>query len=494
MAKYNVSKSEAERLGIERVRIGGDSSSSSSSSNDSDNKPLNDSDGNPTGKTISPDVAEKIKDLGADAQDYILDQDFGGNLNMNEFDRFENKWIEADAINKQQTSSLLSGMLPEHMQNKTIGTLSPEAFQTLIPSLMPGTPEYQEAMDKLSTAYFDVMQQQMDAKTDQEKSAADYNWKTLKKTIESNLNINLSEDAFAAWDQIQTVTGQKGEQGLTGSGMENQSIDAALNEVRRRDATARKESMSKEDQSNMDYFTNFATPDQVKDLIATNPDKAKEYGLVPSDEIRNSMTATALKAKNPSMTDDDINRAIASVMDENGNYRSKLYQKHMVGSKVGANAATVGDIVYDQYGNPTNIGVNPSDSGKLDIDRARELYQDQNTPLATQLANFNKLKELGAINPTSHEAGGTSGTVAGNQFDETGVTDPNAQALQDAAENMSDSMAEGSDDSSDNDSGSSSSSGNNRGGLSVREYEAQQKGGKLNYDTGEIRLPDGSLL
>jgi len=410
-------------------------------------------------------------------------------------EKYNNKWIEADKVNKQQTSSLLSGMLPEHMRNKTIGTLSPEAFKTLIPSLMPGTPEYQEAMDKLSTAYFDVMQQQMDAQTEQEKSAADYNWKTLKSTIESNLNITLSEDAFAAWDQIQTVTGQKGEQGLTGSGMENQSIDAALNETRRRDATARKETLSKEDQSNMDYFTNFATPDQIKELISTNPDKAEAYGLIPSDEIRNSMTATALKAKHPSMTDDDINRAIASVMDENGNYRSKLYQKHMVGGQVGANEANMGDTVYDQYGNPLSIGVNPSDSGKLDIDRAREMFQDLNTPIATQLANFNKLKELGAIDTTSHEAGGTSGTAAGNQFDETGVTDPNAQALQDSAANISDSMAGGSDESSsDNNSGSSSSSGNNRGGLSKREYKAQQKGGTLDYSTGKIRLPDGSLL
>ena len=139
--KYNVSRSEAKRLGIERVPIGGDSS---------DNKTIG-----KTGKEITSDAERELLKLGQDARDYILDQDFGGTLREDEVEKYNNKWIEADAINKSQGSALLSGMLPEHMQNKTIANLSPENFKTLVPSLMPGTPEYEEAMEKLSTAYFD---------------------------------------------------------------------------------------------------------------------------------------------------------------------------------------------------------------------------------------------------------------------------------------------------------------------------------------------------
>jgi len=480
MAEYNVSKAEAKRLGIERVKINSGSSSSSSSGN----KKIGD-----TSKEIDSDAEKAMSKLSPEAQAYILEQDFGGTLKKNEVEKYNNKWIEADKVNKAQGSALLSGMLPENMQNKTIANLSEDSFKTLIPTLMPGTPEYQAAMDKLSTAYFDVMEQQMNAQTEQEQIAAEYNWQTLKKTIETNLNVTLSDDAYQAWDEIQSLKGQYGQQGLAGSGIQNESIDDYLNKARRVDATARSEKQTKEEASKQDFYLKFATPEQIKELVETNPEQAKAWGLIPSDEIRLAMSAETLKAKNPTMSDQDIQRAIASVVDENGNYRSSLYQKYMVGDQIGVNQGNVdtSNITYDQYGNATAIPVKPSDSGILDIQRAKELYLSENTPLEAQNKNYQALVDLGAIQPTSGEV---SGTAAGTQFNEGTTSDPNTEDAAEVAAKISESL-------SNNSSGSSSSSGsskNERGNLSKREYKAQQAGGILDYDTGKIKLPDGSLL
>jgi hypothetical protein len=313
-------------------------------------------------------------------------------------------------------------VIPESMQNLTVYNLPEEAFKELVPTLVPGTPEYQAAMDKLSTAFFDVMQQQMNAQTEQEQQAATYNWQTLKKTIETNLNITLSNDAYQAWDQVQTIANQAGQQNLQGSGIQNESIDSYLNKVRRADSEARVAAQTKQEAAQQDYMMKFATPAQVKAFALANPEKAKAWGLVPSDEVRNAMSAATLKAKYPNMSDEEIQSNIASMFDENGNYRSALYQKHMVGSSVGANMGVVdtANIVYDQYGNPLVKPVKPSDTGVLDIAQAKKQYQTLNTPLESQSKDYAERVKLGSIKPTAGtNAAGGSDTTLFNQITPT---------------------------------------------------------------------------
>lgn len=258
----------------------------------------------------------------------------------------------------------------------------------LLPSLVPGTPEYQAAMDKLSTAYYDVLQQQMNAQTEQEQQAAEYNWQNLKTTAEKNLNISLSNDAFQAWGQIQNLNSSYGQQNIENSGLKNESIDSYLSQIRQKDAAARTSAQGDDDKNQMAYYKQFATPAQVQAFAAANPDKAKLWGLIPSDDVKNAMNYSTLKAKYPNMSDQDIQANIASVLDENGNYRSDLYQKYMVGGNVGVNGGQVGTPMYDQYdangngiGNPISIPVTPGDTGVLDINRAKETYQKLNVPL-----------------------------------------------------------------------------------------------------------------
>jgi hypothetical protein len=406
-----------------------------------------------------------------------------------------------DKYNKSRTHTIPNGMLPASMQNLTVYNLPDEAFKQLTPQLVPGTPEYQAAMDKLSTAYFDVLQQQINASTQQEQEAANYNWQNLKNTLETNLNVSLSDDAFQAWDQVQSMRNQYNQQGIEGSGIQNEAIDAYLAKARRSDAAIRSDGQTKEDASMQDYYTKFATPEQIKALVASDPEKAKGWGLLPSDEIRNNMSAAALKAKYPTMSDADIQKNIASVLDENGNYRSSLYQKYMVGSNLGANQGNLGEVVPDQYGNPIVKTVKPSDTGVLDIQAAKEQYQALNTPLKAQSANYSALVKLGAIQPTS---GAESGTSSGTQFDKntpdlsvgsipsgttSSLTNPIPQKVDRGGLSQREYDAKYGTGAS---SGGSSSSTSGRGGLSKREYKAQQSGGSLNYKTGKIKLP-GSL-
>ncbi|MFA5696354.1 MAG: hypothetical protein WC917_02810 [Bacilli bacterium] len=354
-----------------------------------------------TGKNISGDAQKAMNKLSSEAQQYILSQDFGGELSSSEVKKLNSKWIDAGKTNSSTVQDLAVSNLPD------------EAFNITTPQLIPGTPEYQAASDKLSTAYFDILQQQVNASTDQEKAAADYNWKTLKSGIEKTLGINLSNDAYQAWNQMQTIKSQAGQNNITNSGIQNESMDDYLASIRRSDSVARDEANTKEEAGQQDYYTKFATPDQIKALIASDPEKAKAWGLLPSDEIRNSLTVANLKAKYPNMSDEDIQRSISSVLDANGNYRSSLYQKYMTGSNLGANMGTLGTAVKDENGNVIAQTVNPSDTGFLDIEQAKSQYKDLNTPLANLLESYNEGVALGSIKPTT---GADSATSAGTQF------------------------------------------------------------------------------
>lgn len=308
-------------------------------------------------------------------------------------------------------SNDLPGM-PPGIQNLTVMNLPEEAFAAPTPStqLIPGTPEYQAAMDKLDTSYFDILQQQLNASTEEQQQAAQYNWDQLKKYIESTLNINLSDNALNAWDQIQAIRSQAGagaaDRNISGSGIEAQSIDSYLRKVRAADAKNRMTTKNDFDKNQVAYYQQFATPAQIKALVDSNPELARQYGLIPSDEIKNSMSYSALKAKYPNMSDEQINANIASVLDENGNYRSALYQKYMTGSNLGVNSGTVdtNNIVYDQYGNALSIPVKPSDTGVLDIKAAKELYQAKNTPLASLASDDAARRALGSTPKSSTTA------------------------------------------------------------------------------------------
>jgi hypothetical protein len=119
------------------------------------------------------------------------------------------------------------------------------------------------------------------------------------------------------------------------------------------------------------------------------------------------MSATALKAKYPDMSDEDIARNISMVLDENGNYRSSLYQNYMTGKNAGIDSGKIDDsltqydsMAQDQYGKPiaSSVRYKPTDSGILDIEEANSRNKITNVANQGAIAAWNAAEAAG-VNP-----------------------------------------------------------------------------------------------
>ena len=366
------------------------------------------------GHTATPDAQAAMGKLSQEARDYILGQNFGGELTASEVKNLNSKWIDAGKSNSSTKDNLAVSNLPN------------DAFQVTIPHLTPGTPEYQSAIDNINTAYFDILQQQLNASTEQEKSVADYNWNTLKSGIEKNLNVSLSNDAFQAWNQLQGLKGQYAQQNIENSGIQNESVDNYLANVRRADSLLREDSANKNKAGELDYYTKFATPEQIKALVASDPAKAQSFGLMPSAETKAAISFAKMKEKYPTMSDEEINKNISAVLDTNGNYRSSLYQKYMTGGNQGINTGAVNSAnsISDQYGNAISVDVKPTDTGYLDIQSAKNLYQNVNAPLSNVLKDYKSRVALGSIQPTAGTTSTASDATLFNKITPTKNTTP----------------------------------------------------------------------
>lgn len=239
-----------------------------------------------------------------------------------------NEYQEASSNNKIAPPQELGGLNGKQL-DLPVYQLPDEAFKTLIPILDYDSQEFQDAMDKIETSYYDVLQQQLNASTEQEKSIADYNYEQWKAEVEGNLGIQLSNNALEAWNQVEQAMGQFAQRGISGSGIQNEEIDSYLQRVRRDDQIMRDQVTDTKEKERMNYFLTAASESEIKALVDSEPDLAKRWGLVPSDDVLSSLNLNTLKEKYPNAKEEDLAQYISILLDENGNYRSSLYQKQM---------------------------------------------------------------------------------------------------------------------------------------------------------------------
>lgn len=217
--------------------------------------------------------------------------------------------------------------------NLPLYNIPDEAFKTLIPLMDYNSAEFRTAMSEIESAYHDVLLQQLEAQTEQEKAIADYNYERFKEDISKKYGIMLSNNAIDAWDQIVGLRSQYNERGISGSGMQQEGIDSYLAKVRRTDQQARDERLTEEEAQKANYYLQYAGKDEIKALVDSDPELAKKWGLVPSDDVKNALSFSTMRAKYPpEVTDQEIMDYISTVLDENGNYRSALYQKYATGA------------------------------------------------------------------------------------------------------------------------------------------------------------------
>jgi len=200
-----------------------------------------------------------------------------------------------------------------------------ELFETLVPLLNPKSQEFKDAVAQVKSLYFDMVSNQLQAETEQEKAVADYNYKEFKRQMQESYGILLSDDATKAWAQIESLENTYNKSGISGSGMEAESIDETLRATRKMDQRARLEKLTKEEAQKAAYYTSSATAEEI---AALTPEERAKWGLSPSADVLARYDINTLRSLYPNETEERLLQFRNAVLDEHGNYRSTLYSKY----------------------------------------------------------------------------------------------------------------------------------------------------------------------
>lgn len=243
------------------------------------------------------------------------------------------------------------GNIDTGLLNNSIFKLDPKLYEILVPPLDFSTPEGQAKLNDIKDAYHDVLLQMVDATTQSEQAVAQANLESFNKDLERKYGISLSNNAQTAWNQLSQIGANFSERGLYQSGIQNEAMDRYLNDIRRSNTQMREEKLSAADDERRKYLMTSSTPAEIAAL--TDEEKQK-YGFKPSAETIAWFSPENLKKLYPDLSDEEIGNYSKSVLDDNGNYRSQLFQKAM-GSKLDIGqqkkSTQMGGVQYDANGN-----------------------------------------------------------------------------------------------------------------------------------------------
>lgn len=197
-----------------------------------------------------------------------------------------------------------------------------EAFSTIVPAVDINSPGFKTEAAGIKDSYYDLLMQQLNAKTDQEKILADDNYKTFKEQLAQKYGIALSDDASAAWKQVTDLGANISDRGLTGSGVYNELLDRTLADRRLADQRLRTSQTTESDVEKRKYYLTQATPEQIKNDLTDQ--ERQDWGLVPSQSTMDFINN--LKTQYPDLSDQDIQNMRNSIVDQNGTLYSSLYQ------------------------------------------------------------------------------------------------------------------------------------------------------------------------
>ena len=213
--------------------------------------------------------------------------------------------------------------------------------------LDPTNPNFLKDFPKIETAFHDILIERLNAETDAQKAVAEADYKKFKENVEKKYNINLSSDINAAWKQIQGLKDTYATKGMIGSGVYNDKLKDYLKDLRQKESYTEDSKTSQLETAERQYFQNLASPEEIQTMI--EEDKAKglpkeewrayKWGLILSDDAKNALSLETLKKKFPNTPEYMLKIFSQSIIDKNGNFRSKLYQQK------------VDNIVKVKYGN-----------------------------------------------------------------------------------------------------------------------------------------------
>ena len=201
------------------------------------------------------------------------------------------------------------------------------AFSTIVKPIDIDSPEFKAEAEEIQASYYDIMTQKAEAETEQAKAIADNNWKIFKDNLEKKHGLQLSDNAKTAWGQLQELFSGSQQAGLAGTGLEQEVKDKYMKDVRDRDQLLRESKLDEEEMEQRSKLLRSGSSEEIAAFVAANPDKAKEWGLIPSDEHKQWFSKENLKSLYPDMTDSEIDTISGMIIDpDTGHYRSELYQ------------------------------------------------------------------------------------------------------------------------------------------------------------------------
>jgi hypothetical protein len=262
-------------------------------------------------------------------------------------------------------------------------------------------------------------------------AVADANYQEWKTQVEGNLGIQLSNNALEAWNQVEQNFASASQRGIVNSGLQNEEIDSYLQRVRRSDQQMRDQEGDQQEAQKMKQLLAVGSSSQIQELVDSNPELAKKYGLIPSDEVKDAMSLSALKQKYPGAKEEDLQAYISIMFDENGNYRSNLYQ-NQVGSMTDRdpNSATLGtttgiETARDQFERGKvyeNYGIQEEEAYKEftlpDIQFLRNINAG-NSDVEKILGDGSKKNEDVNLKSILNQAAGNRWTDGGQTFGQT---------------------------------------------------------------------------
>lgn len=267
----------------------------------------------------------KAKELADDGDEkYTGFKGFDENMSAEE-------WYLTEEGEKSRKDSILAPPLDigidQSFFNNPIFKIPDEAFQTLVQPLDITSPEFKEEAEKIQASYYDIMMQKAEAETEQAKAVADNNWEIFKKNIQKKLGIELSNNAQAAWGQLQEAFSGFIERGLGDSGLFNEAMDKYLGNIRDNDQLKREGKIENEEMELRNHLLKSGSSKEIADFIAENgEEKAREWGLIPDADTLAWFNKDNLKSLYPDMSDEEIATIIGMVVDESGNFKSELQQ------------------------------------------------------------------------------------------------------------------------------------------------------------------------
>jgi len=209
--------------------------------------------------------------------------------------------------------------------NTPVLQLPDAAFNAIAPLSDPNSPEFQSQMAQYASATYQIALEMASAESTADHAKAQADWQSLQTEISDRLGITLSDNAIQAWNQLGNFAQQASVNNLSGSGMVQQQIDDYLKQQSSVNQQMRKYYNTYEDQAKESYYQNYASPDEVKALIAADPSRAQAWGLTLTDAAKSYLTLSNLQALFPGTPASQLQNIINEYVDPNGNNYSKLY-------------------------------------------------------------------------------------------------------------------------------------------------------------------------